>query len=128
MSDAFCVVDKEWRLIYVNGRAEQITGRKKADLLGDLVWDAFRGSIGSALYNHHHLKSDEEPRLETGLFCSRLDAWIEINTMHSPLGLAFHFLDVTAQRRSAGDLQQLPSRFSPSTLTLKRCCATSRSA
>ena len=29
MSDAFCAVDKEWRLIYVNRRAEQIIRWKK---------------------------------------------------------------------------------------------------
>lgn len=111
MSDAFCVVDKNCRLIYVNSRAEQITCRKKADLLGDLAWDAFQGSIGSALYNHCHLKSGEGPSRETGLFCSRLDAWIEINAMPSPLGLAFYFRDVTAQRRSAEDLEQLADQI-----------------
>jgi PAS domain S-box-containing protein len=111
MSDAFCAVDKNWRLIYVNRRAEQITGRKKADLLGNLVWDAFPDSIGSALYNHSHLKGDDESTVRIGVFCSQLDAWIEINTMPSPLGRALYFRDVTEQRRVSGNLEQLAEQI-----------------
>ena len=130
MSDTFCVVDKGWRLIYINSRAEQITRRKKADLLGNLVWDVFPRSIGAALYNRCHQKSDEGSKLRAGVFCSQLDkAWIEINAMPSPLGLAFHFRDVTKQRRSIGDLEQLfRSDFLPSTHILKPSCAISRLA
>jgi len=54
MSDAFCAVDREWRLIYINGRAEQITHCNRADLLGKLIWDAFPETIGSAFYDHYH--------------------------------------------------------------------------
>ena len=59
MSDAFCAVDKEWRLIYINGRAEQITHCTRTDLLGKLIWDAFPETIGSTFYDHYHLKSAE---------------------------------------------------------------------
>jgi PAS domain S-box-containing protein len=111
MSDAFCAVDKNWRLIYVNRRAEQITQRKKATLLGNLIWDAFPDSIGSALYNHYQLKGDAGSRLRVAVFCSQLDAWIEINTMPSPMGLALYFRDVTEQRRAAGDLEQLAEQI-----------------
>jgi PAS domain S-box-containing protein len=111
MTDAFCVVDMSWRLVYANGRAEQIMHLKKEDLLGSLVWDAFRGSVGAALYNYYQVNTGEAPKRETGLFCSRLGAWIEIYTIPSPLGLAFYFRDVTAQRRSAEDLEQLSEQI-----------------
>jgi PAS domain S-box-containing protein len=107
MSDAFCAVDKEWRLIYINGRAEQIMHRIKADLLGKLIWDAFPDSIGSTFYDHYHLKSAEGFKLRVDIFCPQLQAWLEVNAMPSPLGLAFYFRDITRQRRSSGDLEQL---------------------
>jgi PAS domain S-box-containing protein len=111
MSDAFCAVDKQWRLIYVNGRAEQITHRSRADLLGKLIWDAFPESIGSAFYEHYHLKSAEGLRLRLEVFCPPLQAWLEVNAMPSPLGLAFYFRDVTKQRRSTGDLEHLAEQI-----------------
>jgi PAS domain S-box-containing protein len=106
MSDMFCAVDKDWRLIYINGRTQQLTCRKKADLLGDLIWDAFPGAIGSALYNHYHPNSDQGSYLRIEVFCPQFDAWLEIHTMSSPLGLAFYFRDITKQRRSTGDPEQ----------------------
>jgi PAS domain S-box-containing protein len=111
ISDAFCAVDKQWRLIYVNGRAEQITHRSRADLLGKLLWDAFPESIGSAFYEHYHLKSAEGLRLRLEVFCPPLQAWLEVNAMPSPLGLAFYFRDVTKQRRSTGDLEHLAEQI-----------------
>jgi hypothetical protein len=107
MSDAFCAVDKEWRLIYINGRAEQITHCLRADLLGKLIWDAFPESIGSTFYDHYHSKSAEGFKLRLDVFCPQLQAWLEVNAMPSPLGLAFYFRDITRQRRSSGDLDQL---------------------
>jgi len=111
MSDAFCAVDKEWRLIYINGRAEQITHCNKADLLGKLIWDAFPETIGSAFYDHYHLRSAEGFRLRLEVFCPQLQAWLEVNAMPSPLGLAFYFRDVTKQRRTTGDLEQLSEQI-----------------
>lgn len=107
MSDGFCAVDKEWRLIYVNGQAEQITRCKRADLLGKLIWEAFPETIGSAFYQHYHLKSAEGFRLRVDVFCPQLQAWLEINAMPSPLGLGFYFRDVSKERRSTGDLEHL---------------------
>jgi PAS domain S-box-containing protein len=107
MSDAFCAVDKEWRLVYINRRAEEITHCKKADLLGRLVWEAFPESIGSAFYEHYHLKIAEGIKLRLEVFCPQLKAWLEINAMPSPLGLAFYFRDISKERRSVGDLEQL---------------------
>lgn len=111
MSDAFCAVDKQWRLIYINSRAEQITHSSRADLLGRPIWDAFPEMLGSTFYDHYHLKIAEGFKLRLEVFCPQLQAWLEINAMPSPLGLAFYFRDVTKQRRSAGDLEQLAEQI-----------------
>jgi len=111
MSDAFCAVDKEWRLIYINGRAEQIMHCSKVDLLGKLIWDAFPETIGSSFYDHYHLKIADGFRLRLEVFCPQLQVWLEVNAMPSPLGLAFYFRDVTKQRRSTGDLEQLSEQI-----------------
>jgi PAS domain S-box-containing protein len=111
MSDAFCAVDKEWRLIYINGRAEQIMRCNKVELLGKLIWDAFPETVGSSFYDHYHLKSAEGFRLRLEVFCPQLKVWLEVNAMPSPLGLAFYFRDVTRQRRSTGDLEQLSEQI-----------------
>jgi hypothetical protein len=104
-------VDKQWRLIYMNGRAEEITHCDRADLLGKLFWDAFPETIGSAFYDHYHLKNAEGIRLRLEVFCPHLQAWLEVNAMPSPFGLAFYFRDITQQRKSTGDLEQLAEQL-----------------
>jgi PAS domain-containing protein len=74
MSDAFCAVDKEWRLVYINGQAEQITHCHRTDLLGKLFWDAFPETVGSAFHDHYHLKSAEGFRLRLEVFCPQLES------------------------------------------------------
>lgn len=107
MSDAFCAVDKQWRLIYVNGQAERITHCNRADLLGKQIWEAFPETIGSVFYDHYHSKNAEGIRLQLEAFCPQFQAWLEINAMPSPLGLAFYFRDVTQRRTSTTELEHL---------------------
>ena len=111
MSDAFCAVDKQWRLVYINSRAEQITRRARSDLLGKLIWEAFPESIGSTFYDHYHLKSAEGFKLRLEVFCPQIQAWLEINAMPSPLGLAFYFRDVTKHRMSSANLEHLAEQI-----------------
>ena len=42
VSDAFYAVDSEWRVAYVNKKAEELWGRARQELLGENIWDEFR--------------------------------------------------------------------------------------
>src|SRR5215203_4607002 len=41
ISDAFYAVDGEWRFTYVNGKAEELWGRSREELLGKNIWEEF---------------------------------------------------------------------------------------
>lgn len=111
MSDAFCAVDRDWILIYINAQAETITRRPKAELLGKNFWEAFPEFIGTPFYEKHHLQSIDAVNLRMEVFCPLLDVWLEAHTMSSPLGLAFFFRDITAQRKSTEDLKRLSEQL-----------------
>ena len=100
MSDGFCAVDKQWRLVYVNGRAEKITHQAKAELLGKPIWEVFPDTIGSVFYQHYHRKEADNLKLRFELCCPSIDVWLEVRSVPSPFGLAFYFHDITEQRRS----------------------------
>jgi PAS domain S-box-containing protein len=38
ISDAFYAVDEEWRFTYINGKAEELWGRSREELLGKNTW------------------------------------------------------------------------------------------
>ena len=47
ITDGFFAVDRGWRFTYLNGRAEQIVGRKRDQVLGKRLWDEFPELAGS---------------------------------------------------------------------------------
>jgi PAS domain-containing protein len=48
ISDAFYAVDHEWRLTYINRRAEQFWGRRREELLGKCLWQEFPQALDAA--------------------------------------------------------------------------------
>ncbi len=42
-------LDEEWRVTFLNGRAEDLLDCDAADLLGTDVWDAFPGAVGTEI-------------------------------------------------------------------------------
>src|SRR5215211_7341688 len=50
ISDAFYAVDEEWRFTYVNGKAEELWGRSREELLGHNIWEEFPEAVGSESY------------------------------------------------------------------------------
>jgi PAS domain S-box-containing protein len=50
ISDAFYAVDKEWRFTYINGKAEELWGRSREELLGKNVWEEFPEALDRESY------------------------------------------------------------------------------
>ena len=59
ISDAFFAVDEEWRLTYINGKAEQFCGRSQEELLGKNIWEEFPRAVGSE-YNRQIQRAMED--------------------------------------------------------------------
>ncbi|WP_229467465.1 ATP-binding protein [Massilia sp. Mn16-1_5] len=101
LTDAFCAVDFDWRITYVNGRALQLLAplnKTREGLLGKRLWDEFEELNGSNLATE--LERSMRTR-ETGsreFFYPRLAVWIEARMYPSPDGLTLYFHDVTRRR------------------------------
>lgn len=111
MSDAFCAVDRAWRLVYVNAGAEKITRRSRTELLGKVFWEAFPEIKGTPFYEKHHLETPVGINVRMEVFCPSLEAWLEVHSLSSSQGLAFFFRDITGQRKSTDDLKRLADQL-----------------
>jgi len=96
-TDAFFSVDRQWRLTYVNRRAEALVGRPRAELLRHVLWDCFPAAASSAARAalEGAMETGEAIELETSPVPGR---WVEIHGHPSPEGLSIYFRDVTARR------------------------------
>jgi len=97
-TDAFFSVDREWRLTYVNRRAEALVGRAREELVPHALWDCFPAAASSEARAalERAMASGEAVEMEANPVPGR---WVEIHAHPSPEGLAIYFRDVSARRR-----------------------------
>jgi PAS domain S-box-containing protein len=106
MSDAFFTLDSDWRFTYLNPQTEAVLGRRRDDLLGQNVWEAFPETVGSRSYDQYQraLRDRIPVRFE--------EAWppggptFEVRAYPVPRGLAVYFTDVTEERLRDDRLRQ----------------------
>jgi PAS domain S-box-containing protein len=111
MSTAFFFLDPQWRFSFLNGEAERVLGRPRAELIGRSLWDEFPASAGSDFDIHYrHAVTTGQPVAFDAYYPDPLDAWYEVRAWPSPDGLAVYFVDVTHRRAAQEAAQQAISR------------------
>ncbi|MFC6287421.1 GAF domain-containing protein [Nocardioides sp. GCM10027113] len=106
LSTGFFFVDTEWRFRFVNGEAERIAGRSRADLLGRSFWDEFPESAGSEFErNYRRAMETGEPVDFEAYYPAPFNAWYEVRAWPGPDGLAVYFLDIT-ERKAAQEVAE----------------------
>ncbi|ELZ44872.1 multi-sensor signal transduction histidine kinase [Halorubrum californiense DSM 19288] len=111
VSDAYCEVDADWRVTYLNDRAVEVIDLDAEDLLGERIWDLFPGTSGSdgerAL--REAAETGDPVRFEEHV--DRLGADLVVNAYPTPDGVALYFRDVTEKREQERELRELSERL-----------------
>ncbi|MFJ4920922.1 SpoIIE family protein phosphatase [Streptomyces sp. NPDC088725] len=111
MSDAFLAVDKDWRLLFVNVKAEQLLGSNSRTLVGRTIWEAFAGvdvDVEGLGVEAHYREAAEsgipvefDVKWPTDLRC------YHVRLVPVPDGLTVYATDVTESRAHAEELDAL---------------------
>ena len=101
LTDAFCAVDFDWRITYVNGRALQLLAplnKSREGLVGKRLWEEFEelGGTNLAIELERAMRSRQTGSRE--FFYPRLAIWLEARMYPSPDGLTLYFHDITRRR------------------------------
>ncbi|HET8729082.1 MAG TPA: PAS domain-containing protein [Alphaproteobacteria bacterium] len=100
ISDAFYAVDREWRLTYVNRKAEQLWRRKREELVGKVIWEEFPQTAGTEAQEAHFLAAKERRAVHLDLLSPILHHWIEVSIYPHRDGLSIYFRDITERKRA----------------------------
>ncbi|WP_198320707.1 hybrid sensor histidine kinase/response regulator [Azohydromonas aeria] len=97
ISDAFYLLDREWRFLYFNAAAERLLGQDRGAVLGRTVWEAFPATVGSALERMYHAALDSGRTGRLDYHYPPQNRWHDVTAYPSAQGLAVYFRDDTEQ-------------------------------
>lgn len=112
ISDAFFLLDHEWRFAFVNKEAARVIDRSEAELLGGSIWALFPDVLDSTFGRQYHEAVKRRVTVSFTEYYAPLGKWFDVKAYPSPDGLAVYFTDVTARRAEQEHLRLLETALS----------------
>jgi PAS domain S-box-containing protein len=98
-TDSVLIVDREWRISYLNERARMQVSEGR-DLIGMNLWKAFPHSIESEVYRRYQAAMSDQRPASFEMFSQQRNAWYQINAFPSSPGIAVYFRDITEHKHT----------------------------
>jgi signal transduction histidine kinase len=104
-TDSVLIVDRDWRVSYLNRRAwAQLAGGR--DPIGAKLWEAFQDAADTEIFSQlREAMSDQRPASFEAQ-CPGRGVWYAFNAFPSGEGLAVYFRDIT-EHKHAGEARRL---------------------
>ncbi|TVR59403.1 MAG: PAS domain S-box protein [Gemmatimonadales bacterium] len=106
ITDAFYLLDPDWRFSFLNEEAEQLLERSRDKLLGRPVWNEFPETVGSVLEREYRAAMDTGETAAFTFFYAPLDRWFAVKGYPSVEGLAVYFRDVSKEIQANRRLEE----------------------
>ncbi|MHB8992235.1 MAG: PAS domain-containing protein [Chloroflexota bacterium] len=99
ITDPFVAVDREWRITYMNPRAQQILPDIDGQLLGKVIWDQLSEPLRGRLQQECRWAVAEQTTVEFELSHPAEDSWFAVHAYPHQYGLTAHFRDISERKR-----------------------------
>lgn len=106
ISDGFIMLDKDWRLTFINRQGEAMVNRTRNDLLGQSLWKIFPEAVGSPFESHYTKAVESNQSVSFEEYFPPLKTWFSVSAYPSEEGLAIYFRDVTHLKSLETQLQE----------------------
>jgi PAS domain S-box-containing protein len=100
LTDAFYLLDPDWRYAYANQRALDYYAMRADDLLGRVIWDLFPTSRGSIVEEEFRRAVNERVAVRFEYLSPVSERWVELHAYPSAEGLSVYVHDVTDRKRA----------------------------
>jgi PAS domain S-box-containing protein len=107
LAEGFFVMDRDWRLTYVNPEAAKVAGKLPDALIGQRLWDLFPGGEDTRFGQEYRRAMQENVPVEVIDLFLPLGMWARARAWPTGEGLAVSFVDITAQKAAEAQLVRL---------------------
>jgi PAS domain S-box-containing protein len=110
ITDLFYQLDREWRVVSLNGQTEIRLGVPRDQLLGRVFWEVFPQAVDGMLYKRFHQAMETMEPAHFEVF-SRIvpGAWFEAHAYPSRSGLTVYLREITERKRAEATSRLLAS-------------------
>ena len=123
-TDGFVNLDRAWRVVYLNSKAEELLGKPRKELLGHTITELYPESFGSRFHQEYDAAvATNEPRSFTE-FHTSLNRWLNVHCFPRDDGLALLIRDLTEQAELHARLSYLARFDSVTGLPNRHACLT----
>lgn len=106
-TDLVVVMDRAWRITFMNARASEFVDRIRNGKIGDNFWDIYPEHRGSEYEIQYKAAIDSGQPVRFQSYVPHMDRWMDIKACPMGDGLAVFLHDVTETRRASDALVQL---------------------
>lgn len=102
MTDAFVILDRDWRIIYANAAAERLNQKPRSAMLGKTYWEEWPLSIGTNIDHQYRRAMTEQVPVyfEHHYYAPPAsDIWLEIHAYPSDDGLNIFYREISEAKR-----------------------------
>ncbi|MBD2450981.1 PAS domain S-box protein [Nostoc sp. FACHB-152] len=102
MTEALIAMDTSWRVTSVNNKTEQLLGKNRDSLLGQLLWDVF--PVEATIQFDQAITAQFSQEFEE--FYPSLNRWLTVRLIGCENGILAYLLDITARKELETTLRQ----------------------
>jgi PAS domain S-box-containing protein len=103
MSDAYVMLDREWRIIYSNSAAaeivRQLVGLTPEEFLGKTHWEVFPWSVGNIVEQEYRRAVTDRVAVHFEMLYEPTVNWFEVHAYPSAIGLGVYFRDINERKQ-----------------------------
>jgi PAS domain S-box-containing protein len=105
ITDAFFALDREWRFVYVNARAQDLFFNTREDLLGVRIWE------DPTFFPHYRRAVEERRTVRFEALYPPSGFWYSVRAYPSASGLSVYLQDFTERKRAEELLREVEERY-----------------